>query len=132
MLLAAFNQNKSLHTSSNLLLANPEYYPAWNYRKRALKLEGISKEALGVELELTMNCIKNNPKSYASWYHRQWIIKQLMNGDDKKDILDLNFDLKLIEKLLGLDSRNCTLSYHLFSSLLELQVVPVACIRTFS
>lgn len=68
----------------------------------------MDEEGLGVELELTMNCIKTNPKSYVSWYHRQWIIQQLMD-DDKKDMLDLNFDLKLIEKLLGLDSRNCTL-----------------------
>lgn len=92
-------------TSSNLLLVNPEYYPAWNYRKRELQSEEMNKDRLEVELELTMNCIRTNPKSYAAWYHRQWIIKQL-SDDDRQNILDINFDLKLIEKLLNLDSRN--------------------------
>ena len=70
-----------------------------------LKVERMDKEQVGIELELTTKCIKTNPKSYAAWYHRQWIIKQL-TGDDKKNILDYQSDLKLTEKLFCLDSRN--------------------------
>ena len=84
VLLTAFNQNESLHTSSNLLLINPEYYPAWNSRKRLLGSGRMDEEGLGVELELTMNCIKINPKSYVAWYHRQWIIQQLMDDDEER------------------------------------------------
>ena len=99
--LAYYYDSKSLMASASILLLNPEYYPAWNTRKKGLK--NLDHSGLEDELLLTFKCIKNNPKSYSSWYHRKWIIQKGIKSGIKIDIAK---ELHLIHRLLDLDSRN--------------------------
>ena len=105
-----------------MLRSNPDYYTLWNYRKEILlykcEAEGIplsqalahksdsayripltsSAEVLQVELALTADCIKKNPKSYGAWYHRQWMITLFE--------FDVKAELDLCALLLTADQRN--------------------------
>lgn len=65
------------------------------------------------ELMLTEQCIKVNPKSYNSWFHRSWILDQGSN-------IDYQAELLLCDKCLELDERNCMkacLTYCIYSLL---------------
>lgn len=103
----AENAEAVLNLSRQVLLMNPESYQTWNLRKRAL----LSSQTLGDEFSFNVDTIKLNPKSYNCWYHRRWLISTFFlegNNDDKKQIFDWRFELKLCAKLLSLDPRNCT------------------------
>jgi geranylgeranyl transferase type-2 subunit alpha len=51
------------------------------------------------ELELTFQCLQNNPKSYGAWHHRCWTMLKLKNPD-------WDNELALCSKFLLLDERN--------------------------
>lgn len=91
-----------LTSTAAVLLQNPDYYVAWNWRKRAI-LADLSAVDAAVELGFNVQTIKKNPKSYFSWYHRKWFINQLRSKED----FDPSHELKLCFKLLDLDARNC-------------------------
>ncbi len=96
-----------LEASTRLLSINPEYYTAWNERKRAIKLEvQISIEFIGEELMFNVAAIKVNPKSYVTWEHRRWFLKNYCTEPALKANL-VQQELTLLEKLLKLDNRNC-------------------------
>lgn len=87
--------------TKEILTRNPEYYTAWNERKRALKLlDPIS--LMKSELMINVLAIKANPKSYSAWYHRRWFLE---NYCPREGIIE--GELKLLEQLLDLDCRNC-------------------------
>lgn len=92
-----------LSISRLILLMNPESYQTCNIRKRALRSIGIS--ALGNELLFNIETIKLNPKSYCSWFHRQWLIDEFCS--DTTISFDWKHELGLCGKLLQLDCRNC-------------------------
>lgn len=52
------------------------------------------------ENKLTMDAIKSFPKSYPVWFHRHWILERQSDPS-------WNYELKLVEKLLDIDPRNC-------------------------
>ncbi|KAJ0391372.1 hypothetical protein ATCC90586_007932 [Pythium insidiosum] len=100
-----------LPLTSHLLLLNPEFHIVWGYRREILTAllerhtqgatdgDAISPEELAkTELKLTFEALQRNPKSYAAWYQRQWVIDKGL-GDLKKEI-------GLCNKLLDLDERN--------------------------
>lgn len=87
-----------LACTKKLLLINPEYYTAWNERKRAIQLAKID---VAEELAFNVAAIKANPKSYVTWQHRRWLLQRY---DCKAAV---SGELALLEKLLILDCRNC-------------------------
>ena len=52
------------------------------------------------ELSLTEQCIRVNPKSYNSWFHRSWLLDQGVK-------IDYQMEFLLCDKCLELDERNC-------------------------
>ena len=98
-----------------LLVKNPEYYTAFNERKRAIDalhpFEDF-KSFFENELNLSALTIKNNSKSYCAWYHRRWFIeKYCVNsaGDDDFNKEIVRGELLLLSKFLDYDFRNCTI-----------------------
>lgn len=94
---------ESIALNGNLLQLNPEVYTAWNFRRQAfeekLKAGGdVAIEISATELSLTEKALKKNPKSYATWHHRKWIISWGFSS--------LENEIHLVEKLLDVDDRN--------------------------
>lgn len=99
-----------LPLTSHLLLLNPEFHIVWSYRREIIdallakhKEAGESAaadvaELAKTELKLTFEALQRNPKSYAAWYQRQWVID--------KGLGDLAKEIGLCTKLLDLDERN--------------------------
>lgn len=112
-LLACFQSDvpapERLKHTTELLLFNPEYYQAWNVRKRLLlampadQVGGLLKQ----ELEFSVEAIKRNIKSYCAWHHRVWLMRTIVSPSGES--FDCSNELKLCAKLLEADSRNCTL-----------------------
>ena len=65
-----------------LLLANPDVPTLWNYRREMLlareaKTDGcLDADETRAELALTQKCLMKQPKSYAAWHHRLWIVRR--------------------------------------------------------
>ncbi|KAH9414314.1 hypothetical protein DERP_008513 [Dermatophagoides pteronyssinus] len=114
----------SLESLARLLQINPEFGTLFNYRREILlnfkqsletneqssdgdDPENQPKEELWKkfdqlcekELMFTENCLQSSPKSYATWHHRIWLIKQMRNPN-------FNRELELCNKCLSLDERN--------------------------
>lgn len=93
--------------SMNLLIKNPEYYTAWNERKRAILIKCTLPDfpsLIKQELMINVVAIKANPKSYCAWYHRKWFIGKFCE-EIKENVA--KEELKLLSQLLDLDCRNC-------------------------
>jgi geranylgeranyl transferase type-2 subunit alpha len=58
------------------------------------------EEFVKKELTLIEQCLRANPKSYHSWFHRRWILQQGTK-------VDYAHELILCDKCLKLDDRNC-------------------------
>ena len=91
--------------SSSLLKIQPESSNVWNSRKRMVLRATEKTLLLNDELYLTIECLKLNPKSYATWHHRYWTILQLLQCDSA--LMSWDIELGLLSKLLDQDSRNC-------------------------
>lgn len=91
-----------LSSTAALLRCNPEYLSAWNLRKETLLKTEIN---LKDELEFSVMTIKTNPKSYAAWYHRRWLMEKLVKPE--MDAMIAPLEVELCNKLLDLDARNC-------------------------
>jgi len=63
---------ETLRVVGNLQVMNADVYTLWNYRKEML---GPDFDA-SVELTVTAQCLKKNPKSYSAWYHRRWVLER--------------------------------------------------------
>ena len=105
-LVKEFNSGQDvLQATGKLLSINPEYYTAWNERKRAIeRLPQISADFIAEELQFNVSAIKVNPKSYVTWEHRRWLLKRFCSSANEQLIKQ---ELLLLEKLLKLDNRNC-------------------------
>ena len=87
-----------------VVLLNPDYYHAWNMRKRSI-MANMAALDLKEELGFNVDCIKVNPKSYYAWYHRRWVLTRAFSSDRP---MDPSHELHLCQLLLDLDKRNCT------------------------
>lgn len=89
-----------MRATETVTLLNPDYYQAWNMRKRTILATPPSAELLQAELAFNVATIKKGPKSYYAWHHRRWFLA----------LQPLSFDpapeLGLCAKLLDLDPRN--------------------------
>lgn len=70
-----------------------QVYTAWNYRREALApvLDAGGEAAVAAaagELALTERALLKNPKSYATWHHRRWVVA--------KGLSSLEHELKLV------------------------------------
>ena len=87
-----------------LLLASPDVPTLWNYRREMLlareaKADGeMDADETRAELALTQKCLMKQPKSYAAWHHRLWIVRR--RPALAKD------ELALCAEFLKLDERN--------------------------
>lgn len=70
------------------------------------------------ELEFGIATIKINPKSYGAWYNRKWLIQSIKNVEMMIPFDVVKGELKLCDRLLDIDSRNCKrekrLSSHIY------------------
>ncbi|KAJ8679431.1 hypothetical protein QAD02_015218 [Eretmocerus hayati] len=89
--------------TEKLLAQLPDVYTLWNIRREALLNNNWSDdervEKLEKELPLTETCLRENPKSYCAWHHRQWVIEYLPYPNWQRE-------LNLCNKCLNLDDRN--------------------------
>ena len=80
-----------LRATSGVLLANPDITTLWNIRKEMLEIilsffgnfapSNINDHDANLkkELDLTLQCLQNNPKSYGAWHHRCWSMLKMKN-----------------------------------------------------
>lgn len=59
-----------------------------------------SQAILEGDLALTAKCLLRNPKEYAVWEHRKWILKTMPDPD-------WGYEFKMVQGLLERDARNC-------------------------
>jgi geranylgeranyl transferase type-2 subunit alpha len=102
--------------SEDLLSSNGDLQTLWNYRKNTILAyenddqfdqDQMTKLYLN-ELSLTEICLKKNPKSYGTWYHRQWCLLRAnkMGLAQKNPLLGWENELKLCDLFLNADERN--------------------------
>ncbi|KAG2218567.1 hypothetical protein INT45_014156, partial [Circinella minor] len=107
--------SETLLLTTRILEMNPDYYTIWNIRRlvllrgilithnnnEELKQEDIEHNNIiyKKELDLFMQLIRINPKSYWMWNHRRWILETMPKPNWVAE-------LGLVEKLLSLDARN--------------------------
>lgn len=96
---------ESMNENARLLELNPEFYTAWNYRKRAVGHllereadEEARKRIAQTELDVVFRALMVNPKCYGAWYHRKWVMRFGLSS--------LDAEFVLLKKLLKLDARN--------------------------
>ncbi|KAI0237122.1 Rab geranylgeranyltransferase [Massospora cicadina] len=90
--------SKMLELTYKVLMLNPDYYSAWNDRRRALEATGLTE--LKEELELTRAALRLRPKTYWIWNHRLWALFKMNQREAWIG------ELHLTDLLLNLDSRN--------------------------
>ncbi|OQS03762.1 geranylgeranyl transferase type-2 subunit alpha [Thraustotheca clavata] len=93
----------ALQLSAHVVVLNPEFWIIWAFRRaiilHLIQQDSSLKEELGnAECALTQEALMKNPKSYASWFQREWLMKQ--------GLANLEKEIKLCDKLLNLDERN--------------------------
>jgi len=109
---SSFDFDSIMKASGAVVLLNPDYYQAWNARKRAI-ISNMTLLNLEEEMKFNVECIKANPKSYYAWYHRRWLLALFFprNSRDSENERGQEFDpkgeLHLCQILLNLDTRNC-------------------------
>nr|CCA16035.1 geranylgeranyl transferase type2 subunit alpha putat [Albugo laibachii Nc14] len=104
---SVYDAQVALPLTRHLLLLNQEFHIVWGYRREIIshileKEESTDTSNLELgkeELKLTFEALQRNPKSYAAWFHRQWVLDKNLVENVQKEIL-------LCEKLLDLDERN--------------------------
>ncbi|GAQ89938.1 Protein prenylyltransferase superfamily protein [Klebsormidium nitens] len=67
-----------LQATQVIVIVNPEHYTAWNTRKRVLLRSPAPEGAASVELQLSALALSVHPKSEATWSHRRWVLRNLL------------------------------------------------------
>lgn len=103
----------------------PEILTAWNYRRETIEARtgdaattsegGDEGEGEGEgdwwsdELRVSETALRNNPKSYPSWYHRKWVLRRMIEAfgtEEGKARETLEREAKLCADMLNADDRN--------------------------
>ncbi|CAJ0585649.1 unnamed protein product, partial [Mesorhabditis spiculigera] len=105
-------EQSQLEQTGTMLSKNPDIYTLWNIRRAAIESlekklneENVEEAAekitklLEEELSLTQKCLRENPKSYAAWHQRSWVL-------DRHPAPKIEADLKLCSMALQMDCRN--------------------------
>lgn len=97
----------ALELTQRAIRVSSDIYTFFNFRRKIL-LRLIAETPddqipvlLKKELDMLVQIIKESPKSYTLWYHRQWVLQKC------KDIAEImEKELKLCEYMLSKDNRN--------------------------
>ncbi|XP_063769735.1 geranylgeranyl transferase type-2 subunit alpha [Pseudophryne corroboree] len=96
---------EALELTTQILSLNPDFASLWNIRREVFLALGADKSDeemrslyLG-ELSFLESCLRVNPKSYGTWYHRCWIMKHMPEPDWSRE-------LTLCNRFLEIDERN--------------------------
>jgi len=90
----------------------PDFYTIWNYRRSILQSRfkdmdaGQKTEMIKQELKFLAYEVKENPKSYTLWFHRQWLLLQSLDIVPQDKYAFVRKDVDLCLKMLSLDERN--------------------------
>ena len=101
-----------LKLTDDILMANPDVLTLWNLRRNILldfeNYKTLDELDNTYKNELTMSelALRQNPKSYGSWLHRQWCLKQTSKLNLKSASINWQNELQLCNKYLSLDERN--------------------------
>uniref|UniRef100_A0A8C6SF62 Geranylgeranyl transferase type-2 subunit alpha n=1 Tax=Neogobius melanostomus TaxID=47308 RepID=A0A8C6SF62_9GOBI len=96
---------EALELTQQLLSSNPDFATLWNQRREILTHLETVKDEDGMqkiydsELHFLESCLKVNPKSYGSWFHRGWVSSRLPRPNWVRE-------LSLCDRCLSLDDRN--------------------------
>ncbi|CAJ0965003.1 unnamed protein product [Ranitomeya imitator] len=96
---------EALEITAQILALNPDFASLWNLRREvflALGSDRSDEEMRSLylsELSFLQNCLRVNPKSYGTWYHRCWIMKHMPEPDWARE-------LTLCNQFLEIDERN--------------------------
>jgi geranylgeranyl transferase type-2 subunit alpha len=113
----------ALDLTTQILNVNPELYTAWNYRRDILTTgifpsspPDVVNNLLNNDLNWTMSSLRQHPKVYWIWNHRQWCLENIPNQPsiDGDVPIDPNTwrnaawakELFVVEKMLDADARN--------------------------
>jgi hypothetical protein len=101
-------REEGLALSEKAMMISPDIYTFMNFRRKLVlwKMSLAEDEEQKVkifaqELELLTRIIKESPKSYTLWYHRQWVIRLAANVAQI-----LSRELALCDLMLKKDNRN--------------------------
>eukprot|EP00166_Cyanidium_caldarium_P006366 ctg_923.g406 len=124
----ADDTQKFLSDSARVLRENPEEYSLWN-RRREILLEALrhrpfdpqatlsplpktAAEAFEEELALSAQALQSNPKAYAAWAHRVWLLRVCSGVGDHSGARPSSYaaqalrkELQLCERVLQMDDR---------------------------
>ena len=98
---------EALELTTKCLTLSPDHYTIFNYRREILsnifETEAIeeTEATLKNELMMLLKFIKQNPKSYTLWFHRQWVILKCKDATEL-----LAKELELCDYMLRADERN--------------------------
>jgi len=100
------SSTETLSFLSKLLPINPDYYSLWNHRREVIQdtLLPLNTKTCELELKLTEQCLRKNPKCYGAWFHRKWTLQQLSGSDIRMDLL--KNEIAMTSNFLLLDERN--------------------------
>ncbi|XP_075067251.1 geranylgeranyl transferase type-2 subunit alpha isoform X2 [Mixophyes fleayi] len=96
---------EALELTTQILALNPDFASLWNMRREVFLALGADRSDeemrplyLG-ELSFLESCLRVNPKSYGTWYHRCWTMQHMPEPDWSRE-------LTLCNRFLELDERN--------------------------
>ncbi|OUC48468.1 protein prenyltransferase alpha subunit repeat-containing domain protein [Trichinella nativa] len=92
---------EAMQISAAFLLKNADFVTIWNYRRQFLLSQPKGDELekhFQEELNLTKDCLYDNPKSYCVWFHRSWVLGHQSNPNFEKEFLLINEALKLDDR----------------------------------
>jgi Protein prenyltransferase alpha subunit repeat len=99
--------DEGFNLSEKAMTVSPDIYTFINFRRNHLlaRLENSDISAkvniLVLELDLLTKIIKESPKSYTLWFHRQWVLQQSQNITEI-----IQRELMLCDYMLKKDNRN--------------------------
>ncbi len=91
------NMPESIEKHKMLVLLNPDNYRSWKYIRDSIG-KNVTEKDIDVQMRLTLNAIKRNPKSYSAWSHREFFFRYAEEYTSHEIIL--------CRMLLSVDSRN--------------------------
>ncbi|CAI2370270.1 unnamed protein product [Moneuplotes crassus] len=111
---------KTLEMTMKMAALSPDFDTIWNYRREIITHLNKEKKPdeqykfFLTELMGLVKLMKENPKSYTLWGHRQWVIleglkiEKFMTEEQLKPVGGgiLNNEIKLCDKMLTADERN--------------------------
>ncbi|XP_053558352.1 geranylgeranyl transferase type-2 subunit alpha isoform X2 [Bombina bombina] len=96
---------EALDLTGQILALNPDFASLWNLRReiflhlRDNRSDEEMRPLYSAELSFLESCLRVNPKSYGTWYHRCWMMDLIPEPDWARE-------LTLCNRFLEIDERN--------------------------